>query len=161
MGNGSSTTQMIPFQRADKSSKWSRTDKGNSSHIHTSPDPRSKETKPHDPRFQEVRSHDPTSQDARPRDFKMPPRHIPTFKRRFLPSSWEEPRPQIFFHHHGMAAFSRRDDGYRLTNGVASYALDKFCAKTLSKCLTYINIDTVRVTDPRCNFGLFKTVYQP
>ncbi|GFT31778.1 hypothetical protein NPIL_657691 [Nephila pilipes] len=62
-------------------------------------------------------------------------------------SSWEEPRARIFFHHHGIAIFSSSDDGFTLTNGDVSYALDQWCAKTLAKCLTYINIGTVCVTD--------------
>ncbi|GFT12887.1 hypothetical protein NPIL_519201 [Nephila pilipes] len=36
-----------------------------------------------------------------------------------------------------------------LTNGLVFYALDQWCAKTLAKCLTYINIGTVCVTDAR------------
>ncbi|GFS46803.1 hypothetical protein NPIL_478441 [Nephila pilipes] len=79
-------------------------------------DPRSPEARQHDPRSQEARPHEPKSPEARPRDFKTPTRHIPAFGRRFLPSSWEEARPQIFFHHHGMAVFSCRDDGFTLTN---------------------------------------------
>ncbi|GFT70629.1 hypothetical protein NPIL_200691, partial [Nephila pilipes] len=105
--------------------------------------------RPHDSRPQEARPHDPRSQEARPRDFKTPTRHIPAFGRRFLPSSWEEARPQIFFHHHGMAVFSCRDDGFTLTNGVVSYASNQWCVKTLTKCLTYIDIGTVCVTDAR------------
>ncbi|GFT12889.1 hypothetical protein NPIL_519211 [Nephila pilipes] len=64
-----------------KPSKSSRTDEGESSLGHTSPN---------------ARPHDPRSQEARPRDFKIPPRPMPTFRRRFLFSSWEEPRAQIF-----------------------------------------------------------------
>ncbi|GFS37929.1 hypothetical protein NPIL_647111 [Nephila pilipes] len=79
-----------------KSSKRSRSDEGKSSGRHISPDTRSQEARPHDPRSQEVR----------PWDFKIHPRHIPAFGRRFIPSSWEEARPQIFFHHHGMAVFN-------------------------------------------------------
>ncbi|GFS65332.1 hypothetical protein NPIL_405611 [Nephila pilipes] len=120
-----------------KSSKRRRTDERKISDRPTSPearphdprsqearpiDPRSPEARPHDPRSQEVRPHDPRSQEARPRDFKIPTRHIPAFGRRFLLSSWEEARPQIFLHHHGMAVFSCRDDGFTLTNGVVSYA---------------------------------------
>ncbi|GFT83586.1 uncharacterized protein NPIL_106641 [Nephila pilipes] len=112
-------------------------------------DPRSQEASPHEPRSPKVRPHDPRSPEARPRDFKIPTRHIPAFGRRFLPSSWEEARPQIFFHHHGMAVFSCRDDGFTLTNGVVSYASNQWCVKTLSKCLTYIHIGTVCVTDAR------------
>ncbi|GFT85337.1 hypothetical protein NPIL_70361 [Nephila pilipes] len=137
-----------------KSSKRRRTDERKSSDRPTSPearphDPRSQEAQPHDPRSQEVRPHDSRSQEARPRDFKIPTRHIPAFGRRFLPSSWEEARPQIFFHHHRMAVFSCRDDGFTLTNGVVSYASNQWCVKTLTKCLTYIDIDTVCVTDAR------------
>ncbi|GFU48192.1 hypothetical protein NPIL_136171 [Nephila pilipes] len=50
------------------------------------PGTRSQISRPQDPRFQETRR----------RDFKIQPRHIPTFGRRFLPSSWKEPRPPIF-----------------------------------------------------------------
>ncbi|GFS77553.1 hypothetical protein NPIL_656551, partial [Nephila pilipes] len=113
-------------KEAKKSSKRSRTDERKSSDRPTSPDarphdprspearphdPRSQKVRPHEPRSQEARPHDPRSPEARPRDFKTPTRHIPAFGRRFLPSSWEEARPQIFFHHHGMAVFSCRDDG--------------------------------------------------
>ncbi|GFT93905.1 hypothetical protein NPIL_162251 [Nephila pilipes] len=120
------------FKEEKKSSKRSRTDGGKSSDRPTSPDarphdprsqedrphdPRSQEARPHDPRSQEARPHDPRSQEARTRDFKIPTRHIPPFGRRFLPSSWEESRPQIFFHHHGMAVFSCREHGFTLTNG--------------------------------------------
>ncbi|GFT68878.1 hypothetical protein NPIL_626261 [Nephila pilipes] len=152
-----------------KSSKRRRTNERKSSDRSTSPDPRSQEARPidhrsqearphdprsqevrlHEPRSQEVRPHDPRSPEARPRDFKTPTRHIPAFGRRFLPSSWEEARPQIFFHHHGMAVFSCRDDGFTLTNGVVSYASNQWCVKTLTKCLTYIDIGTVCVTDAR------------
>ncbi|GFU48209.1 hypothetical protein NPIL_217551 [Nephila pilipes] len=121
-------------KEAKKSFKRSRTDERKSSHRSTSP---------------EARPHDPRSPEARPRDFKTPTRHIPAFGRRFLPSSWEETRPQIFFHHHGMAVFSCRDDGFTLTNGVVSYASNQWCVKTLTKCLTYIDIGTVCVTDAR------------
>ncbi|GFU37062.1 hypothetical protein NPIL_591491 [Nephila pilipes] len=94
-----------------KSSKRNRTDEGKSSGRPTSPDtrphdPRSQEARPHDPRSQEARPHDPRSQEARPqdprsqearqRDFKIHPHHIPAFGSRFLPSSWEEARRQIF-----------------------------------------------------------------
>ncbi|GFT97289.1 hypothetical protein NPIL_267971 [Nephila pilipes] len=117
-----------------KSSKRRRTDERKISDRPTSP---------------EARPHDPRSQEARPRDFKIPTRHIPAFGRRFLLSSWEEARPQIFFHHHGMAVFSCREDGFTLTNGVVSYASNQWCVKTLTKCLTYIDIGTVCVTDAR------------
>ncbi|GFS53456.1 hypothetical protein NPIL_44441 [Nephila pilipes] len=141
-------------KEAKKSSKRSRTDEKKSSDRSTSLDARphdlrSPEARPHGPRSQEARPHDPRSQEARPRDFKIPTRHIPAFGRRFLPSSWEEARPQIFFHHHGMAVFSCRDDGFTLTNGVVSYASNQWCVKILSKCLTYINIGTVCVTEDR------------
>ncbi|GFT05701.1 hypothetical protein NPIL_531091 [Nephila pilipes] len=124
-----------------KSSKRRRTDERKSSDRPTSPDarphdprsqearpidPRSQEARPHDSRPQEARPHDSRSPEARPRDFKTPTRHIPAFGRRFLPSSWEETRPQIFFHHHGMAVFSCRDDGFTLTNGVVSYASNQW-----------------------------------
>ncbi|GFT09554.1 hypothetical protein NPIL_399511 [Nephila pilipes] len=104
-------------KEAKKSSKRSRTDERKNSDRPTSPNAR-----PHDPRSQEARPHVPRSPKVRPRDFKIPTRHIPAFGRRFLPSSWEEARPPIFFHHHGMAVFSCRDDGFTLTNGVVSYA---------------------------------------
>ncbi|GFT75019.1 hypothetical protein NPIL_123081 [Nephila pilipes] len=42
-----------------------------------------------------------------------------------------------------------RDDGFTLTNGVVSYASNQWCVKTLTKCLTYIDIGTVCVTDAR------------
>ncbi|GFS83361.1 hypothetical protein NPIL_619121 [Nephila pilipes] len=127
-----------------KSSKRSRTDERKSSERPTSPDAR-----PHDPRSQDARPHDPRSPEDRSRDFKILTRHIPAFGRRFLPSSWEEARPQIFFHHHGMAVFNCHDDGFTLTNGVVSYASIQWCVKNLSKRLTYINIGTVCVTDAR------------
>ncbi|GFT51566.1 hypothetical protein NPIL_113331 [Nephila pilipes] len=151
-------------KEAKKSSKRSRIEERKSSDRSTSPDarphdprsqearthdPRSQEDRPHEPRSQEARLHDPRSREARPRDFKTPTRHMPAFGRRFLPSSWEEARPQIFFHHHGMAVFSCRDDGFTLTNGVVSYASNQWCVKTLTKCLTYIDIGTVCVTDAR------------
>ncbi|GFU51075.1 hypothetical protein NPIL_29271 [Nephila pilipes] len=127
-----------------KSSKWNRTDEGKSSRRHTSPDAR-----PYNPRSQHATPHDPRSEEVRPRDFKIHPRHIAFFGRCFLPSSREEPRPQICFHHHGMVVFISLDDGFTLTNGAVSYALDQWCANTLSKCLTFINIGTVCVIDAR------------
>ncbi|GFT07051.1 hypothetical protein NPIL_520301 [Nephila pilipes] len=121
-------------KKEKKSSKRSRTDERKSSDRPTSPD---------------ARPHDPRSQEAQTRDFKIHPRHIPAFGRRFLPSCLEEAHPQFSPHHHGLGVFIWRDDGFTLTIGVVSYVLDQCCAKTLSKCRTYINIGTVCVTDAR------------
>ncbi|GFS29242.1 hypothetical protein NPIL_123261 [Nephila pilipes] len=48
-----------------------------------------------------------------------------------------------------MAVFSSREDGFTLTIGVVSYVLNQWCAKNLSRGLTFINIGTVCVTDAR------------
>ncbi|GFS79483.1 hypothetical protein NPIL_68991 [Nephila pilipes] len=102
-----------------KPPKRSLTDEGKSSRKHTFLGPRSQEARPCDPRSQEVRPRDPRSQKARPRDLKIHPRHIPAFGR--FPSLvlGRTPSP-IFFHHHGMAVFSSRNDGLTLRNGVVS-----------------------------------------
>ncbi|GFU28381.1 hypothetical protein NPIL_173211 [Nephila pilipes] len=117
-----------------KSPKRSHTDEGKSSGRHTFPD---------------ARPHDPRSQDARPLYFKIPPRHIPLLGDVSFLRLGKNPVPKFFFHHHGLAVFSSLDDVFMLTNGVVSYALDQRCPNTLSKCLTYINIGTVCVTDAR------------
>ncbi|GFU26681.1 hypothetical protein NPIL_628911 [Nephila pilipes] len=93
--------------------------------------------------------------------FQNPPRHIPAFERRFLPSSWEESRFQIFFHHHERTVFSRRDNGFTLTNSVVSHALDSGEQRPWPNVLPISTLvrSVSPMSDPRCNFGLFKIAY--
>ncbi|GFU58851.1 hypothetical protein NPIL_231031 [Nephila pilipes] len=107
--------------------------------------------------------HDPRSQEARPRDFKIHPRHIPAFGRRFLPSSWEEPRPKFFSTATGwrslvaamMTSRSRMASCPTLwTSGVPRPCRNVSPISTLVRSVSPMPY-------PRCNFGLFKTVYPP
>ncbi|GFS93448.1 hypothetical protein TNCV_2628271 [Trichonephila clavipes] len=54
---------------------------------------------------------------------------------------------QVFFHSQGLAVLCIRNNGFTLTNGVVSYAMDRECPNELFKFLHYLNVGTICVTD--------------
>ncbi|GFT27485.1 hypothetical protein TNCV_1275781 [Trichonephila clavipes] len=62
-----------------------------------------------------------------------------------MPTSQEN--AQVFFHSQGLAVLCIRINGFMLTNGVVSYAMDPECPKELFKILHYLNVGTIYVTD--------------
>ncbi|GFS46688.1 hypothetical protein NPIL_148001 [Nephila pilipes] len=126
-----------------KSFKRSRTYEVKSSLRHTSPDPR--------------------SQEARPWDFKIHPRRIPAFGRRFLPSSWEEPHLQIFSTTTGWRSL--------VAETMASRSRTALCPMLWINggprpCRNVLLISTLvwsvsPMPYPRWNFEIFKSAYPP
>ncbi|GFX14446.1 hypothetical protein TNCV_1616291 [Trichonephila clavipes] len=78
--------------------------------------------------------------DFKPRVFRRPP-----YAQQLMPSSQEN--AQVFFHSQGLAVLCIRNNGFTLTNGVVSYAMDRECPNELFKFLHYLNGGTICVTD--------------
>ncbi|GFU00043.1 hypothetical protein TNCV_2345881 [Trichonephila clavipes] len=62
-----------------------------------------------------------------------------------MPTSQEN--AQVFFHSQGLAVLCIRNNGFTLTKGVVSYAMDRECPNELFKFLHYLNVGTICVTD--------------
>ncbi|GFX05897.1 hypothetical protein TNCV_1785301 [Trichonephila clavipes] len=78
--------------------------------------------------------------DFKPREFRRPP-----YAQQLMPTSQEN--AQVFFHSQGLAVLCIRNNGFTLTNGVVSYAMDRKCPNELLKVLHYLNVGTICVTD--------------
>ncbi|GFW70476.1 hypothetical protein TNCV_873971 [Trichonephila clavipes] len=79
-------------------------------------------------------------QDFKPRVFRRT-----SYAYQLMPTSQEN--AQVFFHSQGLAALCIRNNGFPLTNGVISYAMDWECPNELFKFLHYLNVGTICVTD--------------
>ncbi|GFV98815.1 hypothetical protein TNCV_2913321 [Trichonephila clavipes] len=82
----------------------------------------------------------PVRHDFKPRVFRRPP-----YAQQLMPTSQEN--AQVFFHSQGLAVLCIRNNGFTLTNGVVSYAMDRECPNELFKFLHYLNVGTICVTD--------------
>ncbi|GFX05892.1 hypothetical protein TNCV_1785251 [Trichonephila clavipes] len=120
------------------------------SFIHRSP--RSRERRNEERRNEERRPRDPRMyrrpdfrpfyrrHDFNPRVFRRPP-----YAQQLMPTSQEN--AQVFFHSQGLAVLYIRNNGFMLTNGVVSYAMDRECANELLKFLHCLNVGTICGTD--------------
>ncbi|GFX73096.1 hypothetical protein TNCV_1704981 [Trichonephila clavipes] len=78
--------------------------------------------------------------DFKPRVFRRPP-----YEQQLMPTTQEN--AQVFFHSQGLAVLCIRNNGFTLTKGVVSYAMDRECPNELFKFLHYLNVGTICVTD--------------
>ncbi|GFX51500.1 hypothetical protein TNCV_2277801, partial [Trichonephila clavipes] len=78
-----------------------------------------------------------------PRDPRLYRR--PRYAQQLMPTSQEN--AQVFFHSQGLAVLCIRNNGFTLTNGVVSYAMDRDCPNELFKFLHYLDVGTICVTD--------------
>ncbi|GFX70709.1 hypothetical protein TNCV_1032371 [Trichonephila clavipes] len=78
--------------------------------------------------------------DLKPRVFRRP-----SYTQQLMPTSQEN--AQVFFHSQGLAVLCIRNNGFTLTNGVVSYAMDWECPNEHLKFLHCLNVGTICVTD--------------
>ncbi|GFX85867.1 hypothetical protein TNCV_2472691 [Trichonephila clavipes] len=102
---------------------------------------RNEERRPRDPRMCRRPDFRPPYQryDFKPRVFRRPP-----YAQQLMPTSQEN--AQVFFHSQGLAMLCISNNGFMLTNGVVSYAMDQECPNELFKFLHYLNFGTICVT---------------
>ncbi|GFY23830.1 hypothetical protein TNCV_3536241 [Trichonephila clavipes] len=103
---------------------------------------RNEERKPRNPRMYRRPDFRPTygRYDFKPRVFRRPP-----YAQQLMPTSLEN--AQVFFHSQGLAELCIRNNGFALTNGVFSCAMDRKCLNELFKFLHSLNFGTICVTD--------------
>ncbi|GFW27944.1 hypothetical protein TNCV_768241 [Trichonephila clavipes] len=103
---------------------------------------RNEERRPRDPRMYRRPDFRPPYRrhDFKPRELRRLP-----YAQQLMPTSHEN--AQVFFHSQGLAVLCIRTDGFMLTNGVVSYAMDWECPNKLFKFLHYLYVGTICVTD--------------
>ncbi|GFX70258.1 uncharacterized protein TNCV_4616951 [Trichonephila clavipes] len=69
----------------------------------------------------------------------------PPYAQQLMPTSQEN--TQVFFHSQGLSVLYIRNNGFTLTNGVVSYAMDRECPNEQFKSLHYINVGTICVNE--------------
>ncbi|GFV87154.1 hypothetical protein TNCV_5113721 [Trichonephila clavipes] len=109
---------------------------------------RSRERRNEERRNEERRLRDPRL--YRRLDFRPPYERRRVFRRppyaqQLIPTSQEN--VQVFFHSQGLAVLCIGNNGFTLTNGVVSYAMDRECPYELFKFLHYLNVGTICVTN--------------
>ncbi|GFX59180.1 hypothetical protein TNCV_936951 [Trichonephila clavipes] len=130
--------------------------------IHRERSPRSRERWNEERRNEERRSQDPRlyrrpdfrqpyrRPDFKPRVFRRPP-----YAQKLMPTS--QKNAQVFFHSQGLAVLCIKNNGFTLTHGVVSYAMDRECPNELFKFLHYLIVGTNCVTNQHYNKSLRKS----